>query len=277
MSQICRHHGITRQAYYKHKAQHGSAHEQYADHQRLLQAIDKERRAQPMVGGVKLLEHLRTRFGSPIMGRDRFFDYLRENDLLIHRKQRYCITTNSHHRFYIYENQLPELSALTKSNEVFVSDITYLRIREGLDQRFVYLALVSDLYSRKIVGYDLSWSLSTDGALRALRMALKQVPDPTTLMHHSDRGIQYCSAAYIDALHGATVSMAQAGNPYENAVAERINGILKQEFCLDQAFPNFNVASKAVAQAIATYNNKRLHRSLNFQTPAAVYADGLAA
>lgn len=154
---------------------------------------------------------------------------------------------------------------------MFVSDITYLATLEG----FSYLALITDAYSRKIVGYDLSSSLSIEGSLRALKMALSQSSKLDGLIHHSDRGVQYCAYAYTDQLHdcGARISMAETGNPYENAQAERVNGILKQEYGLDAVFVSRYVVERGVHEAVRLYNEKRPHLALNYRKPSQVHAE----
>jgi putative transposase len=159
---------------------------------------------------------------------------------------------------------------VTAANEVFVSDLTYLDTLEG----FCYLALVTDLYSRKIVAWDLSKNLGMEGSQRALKLALSKVTNPEKLIHHSDRGFQYCSYGYTAVLRDKNVqiSMTEENHVYENAVAERVNGILKSEFLLGEKLKSFEHAHKLTQHAIETYNHQRLHTSLNYQTPAACYA-----
>lgn len=202
------------------------------------------------------------------MGRDRLFDILRNHDMLIRRKKASFKTTNSYHHFYKCNNLIKNLE-ITRPNQVWVSDITYIRTVKG----FCYLALITDLYSRKIVGYDLSNSLELSGCLRALQKALKNTNPAVGLIHHSDRGIQYCSKLYVAKLKNRNIkiSMTEENHCYENAVAERVNGILKDEFYLDQWFSDLGHAKKATKCAIDVYNNKRLHLSLGLKTPQAVY------
>jgi putative transposase len=151
-----------------------------------------------------------------------------------------------------------------------VSDITYIRLKGG----FSYLFLVTDIYSRKIVGYNLDTSLGVTGAIAAIKMAIKGVNTIEGIIHHSDRGIQYCSDNYVKLLKkkGIKISMGEAGNPYENAIAERVNGILKNEFYLNEIFTNYQDAKRATEEAIKIYNNLRPHMSIGYMTPSKKYA-----
>lgn len=264
---------MSRQAYYRHvKRQERTFYEEDV----ILDMIATIRARMPKIGGRKLYHKLKADFirhGFKI-GRDRFFSILRDNDKLIKRKKRYRITTDSSHGFRVYENRIKDLN-ITRVHQVLVSDITYIRHIHG----FMYLALVTDLYSRKIVGYDVSQSLGVDGSIRALTMALKRIRPHEKLIHHSDRGIQYCSHAYMNILHdyNAEASMAAKGNPYENPVAERVNGILKDEFLLNQIFNSTTAVYKAVDEAVKIYNNERPHLSLQYRIPQEVYLKGLKA
>lgn len=204
------------------------------------------------------------------IGRDKFFDILRVQGLLVERKKRYARTTNSYHRFYVYKN-LVKNKAISRPHQVLVSDITYVRIREV---KFVYLFLITDAYSRKIVGWHLSDSLAIEGALTALKMALKQCPDTAGVIHHSDRGIQYCSNEYVRLLkkNKVQISMTEENHCYENSLAERVNGILKEEFLLNQGYNSTSQVKNAVKQAINSYNCLRPHWSLNLLTPEMVHS-----
>jgi transposase InsO family protein len=237
----------------------------------LIGLVQEIRRMMPMIGCRKLhrmlkrdLEAMNIR-----LGRDAIFGILRRNGLLIKPKRRYVRTTNSFHHFKKYSNLIKD-KVMRVPNEVFVSDITYIRLRGG----FCYLFLITDLYSRKIVGYNLNVSLGVEGALSALKMALRWVENTEGLIHHSDRGIQYCCWDYTDLLRqkGIDISMGEVGNPYDNAVAERVNGILKVEFMLDSTFESVGRAQQAVREAIKTYNTLRPHLSLGYLTPEAKYA-----
>jgi transposase InsO family protein len=194
---------------------------------------------------------------------------MRDEGLLIKRRRKYVRTTNSDHGFKTYDNKIKGLE-ITKPNQVWVSDITYISSQEG----FMYLALTTDLYSRKIVGFDISDSLEAEGCRRALKRALSRLTDTKGIIHHSDRGIQYCCREYIKTLKNnkMEISMAAKGDCYENAVAERVNGILKQEYDLGGRFISKSVAIKATNEAINLYNTRRLHSSINFQTPEEKYA-----
>lgn len=263
-------HGYSRQGYYQRKRQEN---ERSIKGLLLLEEIRKIRFRQPRIGGRKLY-HLLKPFMDSLglkLGRDRFFAFLREHDLLLDSQKRRVQTTNSRHRFHRYGNLIKELP-ITGANQVYVADITYIRTLEG----FSYLSLLTDAYSRKIVGYDLSRSLSIEGVMRSLENALQKHSGKIQgLIHHSDRGIQYCSYAYTDELkaHGIKISMTEKDHVYENALAERVNGILKDEFMLGETLVNHQVASKMVAQAIEIYNNERPHQSLNYRTPSSVHAN----
>jgi len=260
---VCKLMHRSRQSYYKilsSKIKWSS--DQYCLHS-LVQPI---RHLMPRVGGKKLYFMIQPGMLEKRIkiGRDRFFKWLRHNDLLVRRKKQYVNTTQSHHRFWIYNNLTSSVN-LTGSNQLWVSDITYLRTLEG----FCYLALITDAYSRKIVGYDVSDSLELDGCMRALKSAFQTASDLGQLIHHSDRGIQYCSNQYTSLLkqRGIKISMAAKGNCYENALAERINGILKDEFNLDTKFKTKQQAIQAVQQSVYIYNTHRPHWSLKLRTP----------
>lgn len=205
------------------------------------------------------------------IGRDRFFALLRKHNLLVNRKKRIVFTTDSRHPFQVYGNLIAE-KTVDNILQVVVADITYIRTLEG----FVYLALLTDSFSRKILGWNVNNSLELEGCLAALKMMLSsisKVKHSLSTIHHSDRGSQYCSHAYTQLLkeNQIQISMASAGNCYENAQAERVNGILKSEFELYQTFNSKTTAHKAVANAIQLYNQKRPHLMLNFKTPNEVF------
>lgn len=188
--------------------------------------------------------------------------------MLVKKQKRYARTTNSEHGWSIYPNYYKSMK-LTAPNQAWVSDITYVSTQEG----FYYLALITDAYSRCIVGYDASESLGVEGSLRALKMALRQLASDHQLVHHSDRGIQYCCSAYTALLrkHNIVSSMAAKGDCYENALAERVNGILKEEFALNTTFKSRAIAIKAIKNSIELYNNYRYHSKLAMKTPKSVH------
>lgn len=211
------------------------------------------------------------------IGRDKMFNLLRINDLLVHRKKRTAITTNSNHPFKKYGNLIKGIK-VNRVYQVLVADITYIRTLDG----FLYLALLTDAFSRKIVGWDLSDSLELEGCLRALKKAIQPIKvylknsaieNKKSMIHHSDRGSQYCSYDYTDLLkeYQMKISMAAAGNCYENAMAERVNGILKTEFELHQNFKSKNVAHDVVKQSIQLYNTVRPHRAIGLSTPCELF------
>ncbi len=270
---LCAYFGITRQAFYKSKKQ---VEKQALREDLVVKLVQEERRVQPRLGGKKLYHLLKSDLSEiGKIGRDKFFKILGQNDLLVEPKKSYTKTTNSFHRFHKWKNLIKDLS-VTRSNQVWVSDITYIRTLEG----FVYLFLITDLYSRKIVGWSLSNSLSIEGAIEALKMALRSRGDESVpLIHHSDRGVQYCSNDYVELLQKAkiSISMTEENHCYENAVAERVNGILKDEFYLDTTFNSFEQALSATGSGIRTYNEKRPHWSLELRTPSQVYSQTKAA
>ena len=264
---MCSFFGYSRSGYYK------SLDEQIQrdlQEDLIVRAVQQIKKTQSMIGGKKLYKLVKDDLSRLMegVGRDKFFDILGKNQLLVKRKKRYVKTTNSHHYFRKYKNKLRD-KLLTGPNQAYVSDITYLRTRHG----FVYLFLQTDAYSRMITGWDLSDNLSIEGAIRALKMTIRQSPQTKDAVHHSDRGIQYCSKAYVRLLKKAKmeISMTEENHCYENAIAERVNGILKQEFLLDAEFANRQSALKAVREAIKIYNEERPHWSLNLCTPKQIH------
>lgn len=258
----------SRQSYYK-----ALKVQRIRDHQNdyLFSLVQPIRQLMPRIGGKKLHFMIKEKLKDRALkiGRDNFFRWLRDQDLLIRRKKSYVVTTQSRHRFWVHSNLTGEFVP-KKANELWVSDITYIRTLQG----FCYLALITDAFSRKIVGYDISDSLELNGCLRALKLATQTTSDLGKLIHHSDRGIQYCSYEYTDMLREKEIriSMADTGDCYQNALAERVNGILKDEFNLDQTFKNKAQAIKTVHQSIYIYNMHRPHWSINLKTPNAMHA-----
>lgn len=224
----------------------------------------------PMLGTRKLLFLLSPELKKHgiKMGRDQLFDLLRFHGLLMRRRRYGIRTTNSHHWLKKYPNLTVGLLP-TAAEQLWVSDITYIRTKQG----FSYLSLITDAYSRKIMGYALHETLEATGCLKALSMAISQrqsaAPSASSLIHHSDRGVQYCCAEYIELLmkENISISMTQNGSPYENALAERINGILKHEFRCDQIYDSQQEARRSIYGAIGVYNQKWPHGSLDYFTP----------
>lgn len=265
---ICGYYQISRQAYYQSVRR---IQAQAVDQKKVLMHIKQRRKLLPREGGRKLYKTLHGEFTKMGLktGRDKLFDILREHGLLVYPRRKYAVTTNSNHPFKVYTNLIAETKP-TGINQIWVSDITYIPMSKG----FCYLALITDTYSRKIVGYDISDSLELEGCKRALKMALKNLPAKHQLIHHSDRGSQYCSKEYTSLLkdRNINISMAARGNCYENALAERVNGILKNEFYLDQNFYTKSQAILSCTQAIKLYNEVRLHFGIGLSTPANKHA-----
>jgi len=267
LSEICALFDLKRDAYYKYLKRYNIRKSQET---KVIKMVDSKRRLLPRVGCRKLLNHLKVDFKDANLkiGRDKLFNILRANNRLIKPRRASCRTTNSYHHFHKYNNLIKDFTP-AGINQVWVTDITYIRTVNG----FCYLALVTDLYSRKIVGFDTSDNLELLGALRALKMAIRNTDNLKRLIHHSDRGVQYCSHMYTNELlkREIKISMTEENHCYENAVAERVNGILKDEFYLDITFFSTKIAQKAVKNAIKLYNNERLHLSLGYKTPNSVY------
>lgn len=272
MQQICELFGYSRQAYYKNQKK---ATVQVMHQEIVLKLVEEIREQTPCLGGIKLYHLLQESMACHgiKMGRDKFYDLLNYYGLLIRKKRRRKpITTDSNHPFYKYKNLIKGMK-INRINLAWVSDITYIRLTNS----FCYLSLVTDVYSRKIIGYCLSKDLGSKGTINALKMALSTChrKKSTMLIHHSDRGIQYCCTDYINILmeHNIAISMTQNGDPYENAIAERVNGILKQEFYLANTFKSIQEAQQTLDWAIESYNKHRPHFSLDLLTPDQVYLE----
>ena len=262
LSRCCRLFGISRQAVYQFKKRLIARQEQLSKIKPMVEGI---RREMPRLGTRKLYYLLKQEFidNHIKIGRDALFNYLRSESMLIKPKKNYTKTTNSKHWLRKYSNLMKETKA-TAPEQYFVSDITYVKSRE----RTHYLSLVTDAYSRKIMGYHLSDDMSAESVVKAMKMAIKNKITSRQLIHHSDRGLQYCSSIYQKELQKANIkpSMTDGYDCYQNALAERINGILKGEFLINKC----NTAAelkKLITESINTYNNKRPHLSLNYQTP----------
>ena len=227
--------------------------------------VEGERMLLPRLGTRKLHVRLSGELRALKVGRDKFFDILRANRLLITPKKTYHKTTMSYHRFRKHPNLVKDME-IREPEQVWVSDITYIGKRE----KPCYLSLITDAYSKKIIGYDVADSLSTRGCLNALRMAQgNRIYKKNRLIHHSDRGIQYCSDEYQYALtkNKTRCSMTQNCDPYQNAIAERINGILKQEFMIDKLHLDLPLMKRAVRESVHIYNSIRPHLSNGMLTP----------
>lgn len=233
----------------------------------ILQKVYNLRQNQPTIGCRKLYYLLQQEFsGAALPGRDALFDLLRENGLLVRRRKRKApITTNSWHHFHKYPN-LYKGKAPDGPNKVWVADITYIRMDNG---EFLYLSLLTDVYSHKIMGWYLSESLDTKGPLVALEQALTTLRGDHRLIHHSDRGVQYCSHAYTDLLKSRKIgiSMTESGDPRENAIAERVNGILKSEWIDRERICSLEQGRERISSIIGIYNSKRPHLSIDMLTP----------
>ena len=260
---ICGLFGKTRQAYYKRKKE---TYKESINEDLVLTVVKKIRETQKRTGGRKLLEMVKGKVDQEqLMGRDEFFNLLRSHGLLVRKRKFRAVTTNSFHWLHKYPNLIKGLSP-ERPNHLWVSDITYINTDNG----FLYLYLITDAYSRKIIGWHLSDNLGSDNAILALFMAISQLPaNCGEIIHHSDRGIQYCSLKYVKILeaHGIKISMTENGDPYENAIAERVNGILKTEWLYDMNLHNHTEAREAIEQIIRIYNTERLHSSIEMLTP----------
>ena len=263
---LCGLFGKTRQAYYDHSWRTSDEQLQEAV---IIERIKEVRKRIPGIGGLPLHHMLKEELSQHgiIIGRDSFYELLRKHSLLIKHKKRYAVTTNSDHPYHKWVDLAGGI-CLTATEQLWVSDITYLQTEHG----FVYLSLITDAYSRKITGYHLSQYLRAQGCITALNKALASLSgdrETRRLIHHSDRGIQYCCEPYITVLqqNNIRISMTQTGSPYDNAIAERINGILKHQLGLGQVFTNYAAATDAVCKAIDAYNTLRPHRSISNLTP----------
>ena len=255
--------GYSRQAFYKF-VKH--AEKEALQHDLILQEVLRIRKTLKRLGTRKLLFKMEgfMREHHIEIGRDAMFDLLATHKLLIRkRKRRVPVTTFSDHWMRKYPNLIIDFIP-TAPNQLWVSDITYITLKND----FAYLSLITDAYSRKIVGFYLSETLSADDCIKALKMALKNNPQLGRLIHHSDRGSQYCCTDYVSILdkHFVKISMTQSGDPLENAIAERVNGILKDEL-LEKTYINYQEAKQAIAAAISIYNYQRPHSSIDMLTP----------
>lgn len=268
LSRICRLLGITRQAFYQH---FWYVSDMSIEQQLILQQVNKIRTIHPAIGVRKLyyllqpflLEH------QIKIGRDALFDLLSENKLLVRKRKRRVNTTQSHHWLKKYTN-LTKTWYPQKPDELWVADITYVPITTG----FLYLSLITDAYSHKIMGYNIANNLEAVHTVKALKMALKnKTTAGNPLIHHSDRGIQYCCSEYVSLLkqNAIQISMTENGDPLENPIAERVNGIIKQEYLSHYQINSQYQAMQLLESIIKRYNEQRPHQSINLLTPEVVH------
>lgn len=255
--------GKSRQAYYQ-RLKYNYKEEVKAEI--LLQLIAKERKKMPRLGGRKLLVRIQPKLpGELYLGRDSLFDFLREKGLLVRKRRNQIRTTFSSHWLRKYPNIIKDLVP-QRAHQLWVSDITYIETKQG----FGYLSLITDAYSRKIVGWALGSTLEAKHTISALKMALRQLPKGVRdVIHHSDRGVQYCCEDYVKILkeNHFRISMTENGDPLENSIAERVNGILKDEWLNHIKLETLEEAHKELTQIIKTYNGQRPHLSLDMNTP----------
>jgi len=269
LARACRYIGMSRQAYYQQCKTEAA---QQARERQVVELVRQTRRRQPRIGARKLLHLLKLPLaGAGIkIGRDTLLRLLKRAHLLVPPQRAFHKTTNSFHRFYKHPNLLKGPGTIVPEcpEQVWVADITYLPTRE----KCVYVSLVTDAYSRKIVGYHVHASLQTEEVAQALKMALHARRSQGPLVHHSDRGIQYCAAHYqaLHARYGLTCSMTDGYDCYQNALAERVNGILKSEFLLYRP-ENLEQARRMVRESVHIYNQERPHLALQYKTPDAVH------
>jgi transposase InsO family protein len=261
--------GITKQAFYKRcKTQETKE----INHKKLITMVkDYRKKVSPKTGGIKLYHNLKTEMINQNINidRDKFYDFLRLNNLLIKKRKNFVTTTNSNHLFRKYKNIVKD-QVPNRPEQLWVSDITYIKTLYGHN----YLTLVTDAYSKQIMGYKLSNHMRTSLCSDALAMAIKNRRYPNEkLIHHSDRGLQYCSPKYTEFAesNGITMSMSEQYDPYKNAVAKRINRTLKYEYGLKRTLKNTDIAQQMTIQAVDIYNNLRSHYSLDLRKPAEVH------
>ncbi len=261
---LCSLFGYTKQAYYKcsTRSYMGSIESQQA-----REAVLEIRKQMPRIGTRKLIFMLKAEFENNQikMGRDRLFDLLRADGLLVIKRKRYTVTTDSNHWLHKHPNLIKEMD-INKPEQVWVADITYIDTASEPG----YLHLITDAYSKQIMGYELCNDMHATSTLKALKMAIKaRIYKDREIIHHSDRGSQYCSKLYTNWLlkNNFKISMTENGDPYENAVAERANGILKDEFGLGEQIKDIQEAKMQASQSIAIYNTVRPHLSCRYLTP----------
>lgn len=269
---LCRCTGVTKQAFYKARR---ARQKKKIDEELVLELVRGVRHLHRRMGTRKLLVVLRRELkkAGVSIGRNKLFALLGKHNLLIKPRRSSPRTTDSRHRFTVYRNILCE-ATIDAPHQALVTDLTYIRTEKG----FVYAVFVMDAFSRKIVGYDVSASLEASGCLRASEMALAQLPQGARPIHHSDRGTQYCCTDYTELLkkYNVTISMTEENHCYENAKAERLNGIMKQEYGLGETLADLAEAQRLIEQAVWLYNTGRPHTQLNYATPQEVHESASA-
>lgn len=267
MKSICESYKVTRQGFHKYLCLQARRQKQ---EQKILAVVHSIRHRHPEMGVRKLCYRLNRldAFRDDKIGRDRLFALLRRNRLLVRVKRRRIVTTNSHHAWRRFSNLL-RAADINSPKQAYVADITYLRLQQG----FCYLFLLTDYYSRRIAGYYLSPDLGAKSAIKVLRQAAKDIPGSSRPIHHRAQGIQYSCPSFTQkaAKLGFMQSMTEHDHVYENAMAERVNGILKQEYHLDSTMPSLSIARRMLKQAVNLYNQERPHLALDFQSPDEVY------
>ena len=270
LSRLCWLLGITRQAFYKHFSNNLDVS---TEQSLVLEGVKRLREEHPAMGTRKLFILLQPfLYEHQIkMGRDALFNLLAENRLLVRKKKKSIRTTQSYHRFKKYPNLIKDWHP-PKPSRLWVADITYVPRKEG----FLYLSLITDAYSHKVMGYQIAATLEMVHNITALKMALKN-EIPQDLIHHSDRGIQYCSLEYVQLLHknNIKISMTESGDPLENPIAERINGIIKNEYLKHYIIQDEKQAIELLNHVIKRYNHKRPHQSIQMLTPETVHKNNL--
>lgn len=272
LADLCSWFGVTRQAFYqsRHRSLQIALEQDF-----VLDEVYSIREKHRCLGGRKLFSMLKPflKEHQLKMGRDAFFDLLRDNGLLVKKRKQYHVTTNSRHWMRKYPNLIRDIVP-TGPNQIWVSDITYWKI----NGRHYYISFVTDAYSRKIVGYQIAQTMEAIESVAALKMALKDLDTQVTgLVHHSDRGSQYCSAQYVKLLNRnkIQISMTENGDPLENAIAERINGIIKGEYLFDREISCLKSARKVLKSVVALYNDERPHSSISNLMPSQVHGGEL--
>lgn len=260
---MCELFGLSRQAYYQ---QQKNNYKRELKTELILRFVKTQRKIMPNIGVRKLHYLLHEQMPKDMhIGRDSLFDLLRNEGLLVKKRRHKAVTTNSNHWLRKYPNLIKDIIP-ERPHQILVSDITYVHSDRG----FLYLYLITDAYSRKIVGWDLADNLEAVNAVKALKQAIKQIPkEVKEIYHHSDRGVQYCSNKYVKVLkkRKIKISMTESGDPLDNAIAERVNGILKTEWIYGEKLLQYHTAKRKIKKFVSIYNTKRPHLSLGFLTP----------